>query len=814
MNFDARVYSDGAGRVDISIENVLDAVGAATVTYDATIRVAGQVVFTKAAVQHFYLTRWRKIFPLPSSSLASITPDIAPFNASGALPPYLPTIANVVSSPAGANFDILKSGALDPLMDDHSGRAELAPLPDWTARYLVHKDSTQRAFVLANGDLSGSWPIHMREAESGAHSGVGPERLVSLDQRPNLWLDERAQGQGFDYIHGLPLPIREYGSDIAGPGQSPLLPDDAHQPSIAYAPYLLTGDRYYAEEMAFWANYAMARTYPGDGIRSSQGILEYNEVRGFGWSLRNIADAAAYYPESSPLRAYLAQKVVSNLAYLDAYAETQNPATNPFQILWINKRPDGGQYISLWEQTYLAYAIDHANAQGFAGGSVHRNAIARFHLKLFTSDPDYPRTEAGAYLIAVGTPNASNPGVFGSFYTSMSQIWSATQGQERPFGGFYGPEARMNLMYAIQQGWPGAQAAYDFLWPYIATTPIGCVSLGGNMPDLACRAGWALDFSSTTTPTPAAAEIVSPPPGSTLTSANQIFNWTSGVGVSSYQLTVGTSQGANDIYSGPALADLAAFVTGLPTTGGTVWVRLSSFLNEGWHFVDYQYTAADTTSVVGTFAVGNVVADDGYAVRTTPPLSTSAGDLVVAFVGSSGPDGSPETMTVSGGGLTWTLATRVNGQNGVSEIWSARSATALSGFTVTSTPALGTSPYQSLTVITFSGAAGIGAAGGASAAGGAPTVSLTTTRAGSLVYGVGNDWNGAVPRTVADNQTKVHEFLNTVSGDTFWVQALTSPVPLAGSAVQVSDTAPTDHVWNFAAVEIAPVARCPPSRPP
>ncbi len=131
--------------------------------------------------------------------------------------------------------------------------------------------------------------------------------------------------------------------------------------------------------------------------------------------------------------------------------------------------------------------------------------------------------------------------MFGSFYTSMSQIWSATQGQERPFGGFYGPEARMNLMYAVQQGWPGAQAAYDFLWPYIATTPIGCVSLGGNMPDLACRAGWALDFSSTTTPTPAAAEIVSPPPGSTLTSANQIFNWTSGVGVSSYQLTVGTS---------------------------------------------------------------------------------------------------------------------------------------------------------------------------------------------------------------------------------------------------------------------------------
>ena len=77
--------------------------------------------------------------------------------------------------------------------------------------------------------------------------------------------------------------------------------------------------------MAFWANYAMVRTYPGDGLRGSQGIIEFNEVRGYGWALRNIADAAAYYPESSPLRAYLTQKVVNNLRWLDAYTEAQNP---------------------------------------------------------------------------------------------------------------------------------------------------------------------------------------------------------------------------------------------------------------------------------------------------------------------------------------------------------------------------------------------------------------------------------------------------------------------------------------------------------
>ncbi len=85
-------------------------------------------------------------------------------------------------------------------MADQRSRPELAPYPDWTARYLVHKNPTQRTFVLANGDLSGSWPIHVRERERSTTSGVGSERYVSLDQRPNIWYDLRAQGAGFDYV--------------------------------------------------------------------------------------------------------------------------------------------------------------------------------------------------------------------------------------------------------------------------------------------------------------------------------------------------------------------------------------------------------------------------------------------------------------------------------------------------------------------------------------------------------------------------------------------------------------------------------------
>ena len=135
-----------------------------------------------------------------------------------------------------------------------------------------------------------------------------------------------------------------------GPGQIPLIPDNAHQPSLAYVPYLLTGDRYYAEEMAFWANYGMLRTDPGDGVRGSQGILANNEVRG-------LRVGAA----QSRRRGGLLSRRVAGEGVSGAEGDQQSPvarrlrqqrrtrSSNPFQILWINKRPEGRQYIALWE---------------------------------------------------------------------------------------------------------------------------------------------------------------------------------------------------------------------------------------------------------------------------------------------------------------------------------------------------------------------------------------------------------------------------------------------------------------------------------
>ena len=192
--------------------------------------------------------------------------------------------------------------------------------------------------------------------------------------------------------------------------------DNAHQPSLAFVPYLVTGDRFFADELAYWANFSLLGSFASDDNRKGpQGLLIGNEVRGIGWALRALGDAAAYLPDADPLKNYFASKTLANLAQLDRYAATFD--SGPVQTIFPGRRPEdaNGSYqpymwISLWEQSYVAWAIDHVMGHGTAAGvnlasagSTMRNRIARLQLALFTS-PQWPRAadRQAPYLLAAG----------------------------------------------------------------------------------------------------------------------------------------------------------------------------------------------------------------------------------------------------------------------------------------------------------------------------------------------------------------------------------------------------------------------------
>src|SRR5699024_1514533 len=120
-------------------------------------------------------------------------------------------------------------------MGQAGGRRDIGPLPAWAVLRLLTGDPRMIQVDNTVGVLAGSWPVHYRDETTGRP--VSLERYPDLSTHPNLsnWSEN-------------PLSAIHCGGDCSGK----LKPDAAHQPSMDFVPYLLTGDYYYLEELQFW----------------------------------------------------------------------------------------------------------------------------------------------------------------------------------------------------------------------------------------------------------------------------------------------------------------------------------------------------------------------------------------------------------------------------------------------------------------------------------------------------------------------------------------------------------------------------------
>lgn len=99
-------------------------------------------------------------------------------------------------------------------------------------------------------------------------------------------------------------------------------------------------------------------------------------------------------------------------------------------------------------------------------------------------------------------------------------------------------------------------------------------------------------YTSCNSCTPSLSNVLmtNPTSGSTLLEPYQTFNWqATNITVLEWYLYVGTSVGNNSIYSSSQGTATQVTVTGLPTNGSTVYVRLWYRQSAGWSFKDYTY---------------------------------------------------------------------------------------------------------------------------------------------------------------------------------------------------------------------------------
>lgn len=123
------------------------------------------------------------------------------------------------------------------------------------------------------------------------------------------------------------------------------------------------------------------------------------------------------------------------------------------------------------------------------------------------------------------------------------------------------------------------------------------------------------------------------------------------------------------------------------------------------------------------------------ASKSTSSFAVQAGDVLVAY-GMT--EDSPNSLSISGGSLTWTQQQLVNTSSyGRAYVWTA-TASSTTSITVTFTRS-GSGQYGG-DVLVFRGSGGIGASSKTNTTG-APSLALTTTQANSAIVTASVDWN-------------------------------------------------------------------------
>jgi beta-propeller repeat-containing protein len=219
------------------------------------------------------------------------------------------------------------------------------------------------------------------------------------------------------------------------------------------------------------------------------------------------------------------------------------------------------------------------------------------------------------------------------------------------------------------------------------------------------------------------AAMSNPAPGSTLSSSSVTFQWTPGTGVTEYWLYVSKlAVGGTDLYNSNESAQLSQTVSGLPTDGSTVYVRLWSLSGATWTFSDYTYktgsTASPTPAVMSSPAPGSTLSGSSATFQWTPGTGVSQYWLYVSKLAVGGSElfsSSPTTLlsqTVSGlptdGSTLYVRLWSMIGATSVSNDYTYKAATVVSsGPAVMSSPAPGSTLSGSS--VTFQWTPGAGA---------------------------------------------------------------------------------------------------------
>lgn len=393
-------------RVEVDVENDWTwAPNPKTFAYDAEIRIGGKSVFTKQNVIQQAHTRWRQVFWWSTPVDVFVKHDLAYLKKARVIPNFDTSsreteIDGLYRAFTMKNHGPMGPGIISPAMPVTGGRPDIGPLPSWTVAYLLTMDSRAAEMTMNAGDLSGSFPSHYRNERTG--------RPSTSEEFPKISTHYNFVGRGNG---NLPLP--DWGGLFKG-----FIAESAHEPSLAFVPYLVTGERYYLEELQFWSQWNSWTTAP-EYHGYEKGLIGWDQIRGQGWSLRTLAQAAYITPDNDPMKGTLLREMKANAEWYDT-TFTNNPNANIFHVA-LRASADANA-VAPWMDDFLTWAAQYTVQLGFDEFKPFARWKGYFPVQRMIN-PDYCYVMATKYYIRVmGDPH--------NFFKSWAEAYVANLPKE------------------------------------------------------------------------------------------------------------------------------------------------------------------------------------------------------------------------------------------------------------------------------------------------------------------------------------------------------------------------------------------------
>lgn len=461
---DIAVRADGTLWVDLWLRNdIAMRPGGGTAAYTLRMAIDGREVLRTGELRHFQYQGWGRLIGAAAGGgqppQALLRPDSAYLAETGAVARYdlstgvnealLARMAQAIRDPAW-NVPLTARG-VTPYMPTAGARGDIGPTTLWQAAWLTTGDPRAAAFCLDQAEAAGSVPWHMWDARGG-------------------WMDARRwPGFWFDGRNGP--PPRSLVVPGAGPAETGWFAESAHQPDLAYVPYLLTGRRALLDEVQAQAAWNVLSVWPAPrgapGAAADVNMINGREVRSAAWAMRQLNEAAWISPDDDPQVGYFRDVVQRNWAW----ARSRIPAWTAMQgeaFGWIPPHGYGSGTIAPWQQDYFASSVAAAARHGNADARALLEWMSNFLVGRFEADAKgFTRNDGAAFELTVSEP-VEQPT---RFYATWAEIGAAMRARGKSNGGGwarsegeYGRLALQSLALLTDVlGHAGARRAYQSL---------------------------------------------------------------------------------------------------------------------------------------------------------------------------------------------------------------------------------------------------------------------------------------------------------------------------------------------------------------